>query len=129
MAFAAGAPPWWQARVALLAAALPLIALLAVRRHRTELIGYAAIGAALAVTVPGLVPLVGAGDEPVALYAALAALGVTLAARWGKTVAGDQPDGLRGCKGRRWPATDPTVRGRSRGRRWPASASWAWCRC
>ena len=34
--FAAGAPPWWQARAALAAAALSLVAALAVRRHRAD---------------------------------------------------------------------------------------------
>ncbi len=83
--FAAGAPPWWQARLALAAAGLSLVAALAARRHRVELIGYAVTGAVVAVTVPGLAPLVGAGDEPLALYAALAALGVAFVA------LGDRP--------------------------------------
>ncbi|MEV4120797.1 hypothetical protein [Micromonospora sp. NPDC049645] len=83
--FAAGAPPWWQARLALAAAGLPLVAVLAVRRHRAELIGYAVTGAVVAVTVPGLAPLVVAGDEPLALYLALATLGVALVA------LGDRP--------------------------------------
>ncbi|MEW2428076.1 hypothetical protein AB0877_08690 [Micromonospora sp. NPDC047644] len=74
--FAAGGPPWWQARLALAAAGLSLVAALAVRRHRVELIGYAVTGAVAAVTVSGLAPLVAAGDEPLAPYAALAALGV-----------------------------------------------------
>ncbi|MET8264229.1 SCO7613 C-terminal domain-containing membrane protein [Micromonospora arida] len=74
--FAAGGPPWWQARLALAAAGLSLVAALAARRHRAELMGYAVTGAVAAVTVPGLAPLVGAGDEPLVLYAALAALGV-----------------------------------------------------
>ncbi|MEO3771961.1 hypothetical protein [Micromonospora sp. B9E7] len=80
--FAGGAPPWWQARVALMAAGLALVAVLAVRRHRVELTGYAVTGAVVAVTVPGLAPLVVAGNEPIALYAALAALGVALVVRW-----------------------------------------------
>ncbi|MFI6782793.1 SCO7613 C-terminal domain-containing membrane protein [Micromonospora sp. NPDC050276] len=78
--FAAGAPPWWQARLALAAAGLPLVAVLAARRHRAELIGYAVTGAVVAVTVPSLAPMVVAGDEPLALYVALAALGVALVA-------------------------------------------------
>ena len=73
--FAAGAPPWWQARAALIAAGLPLAAVLAVRRQRVHLSGYAVTGAVVAVAVPGLAPLVVAGQEPVTLYAALAALG------------------------------------------------------
>ncbi|MFI6067431.1 SCO7613 C-terminal domain-containing membrane protein [Micromonospora sp. NPDC051227] len=80
--FAAGGPPWWQARLALAAAGLSLVAALAARRHRVELIGYAVTGAVAAVTVPGLAPLVGAGDEPLVLYAALAALGVAFVACW-----------------------------------------------
>ncbi|MCX5120657.1 hypothetical protein OG992_26080 [Micromonospora sp. NBC_00362] len=80
--FAAGEPPWWQARLALAAAGLSLVAALAARRQRVELIGYAVTGAVAAVTVPGLAPLVGAGDEPLVLYAALAALGVTFVACW-----------------------------------------------
>ncbi|RQX09244.1 SCO7613 C-terminal domain-containing membrane protein, partial [Micromonospora inaquosa] len=83
--FAGGAPPWWQARLALAAAGLSLVAALAARRHRLELIGYAVTGAVVAVTVPGLAPLVGAGDEPLALYAALAALGIAFVA------LGDRP--------------------------------------
>ncbi|MBM7490627.1 hypothetical protein JOD64_001849 [Micromonospora luteifusca] len=87
--FAGGAPPWWQARLALVAAGLPLVAVLAARRHRVELTGYAVTGAVVAVTVPGLAPLVAAGNEPLALYAALAALGVALVARWDRSAAGD----------------------------------------
>ncbi|RLP91568.1 SCO7613 C-terminal domain-containing membrane protein, partial [Micromonospora sp. CV4] len=85
--------PWWQARAALAAAALALVALLATRRHRVELIGYAVSGAAVAVSVPGLAPLVVAGNEPLAPYAALAALGVALVARWDLPAVGGQPDG------------------------------------
>ncbi|MFG1880400.1 SCO7613 C-terminal domain-containing membrane protein [Micromonospora sp. NPDC049102] len=76
--FAASAPPWWQARAALAAAGLPLVAALAVRRHRTDLLGYAVTGAVVAVLAAGIAPLVAVGDEPVTLYAALAALGVAL---------------------------------------------------
>ncbi|MEV4500001.1 hypothetical protein AB0J84_30435, partial [Micromonospora arborensis] len=86
--FAGGAPPWWQARLALVAAGLPLVAVLAARRHRVELTGYAVAGAVVAMTVPGLAPLVAAGSEPLALYAALATLGVTLVARWDRPVVG-----------------------------------------
>ncbi|WP_091406011.1 SCO7613 C-terminal domain-containing membrane protein [Micromonospora saelicesensis] len=92
--FAAGGPPWWQARLALAAAGLSLVAALAARRHRVELIGYAVTGAVAAVTVPGLTPLVGAGDEPLVLYAALAALGVCWlpsASASGQAVLGDRP--------------------------------------
>ncbi|WP_328419952.1 hypothetical protein OG470_01400 [Micromonospora sp. NBC_00389] len=93
--FAAGAPPWWQARAALAAAGLPLVAVLAARRHRVELTGYAVTGAAVAVTAAGLAPLVVAGDERLGLYAALAALGVVFVARRDLPTAGDQPDESR----------------------------------
>ena len=73
--------PGGRRRLALAAAGLPLVAALAARRHRAELIGYAVTGAVVAVTVPGLAPLVVAGDEPLALYAALAALGVAFVVR------------------------------------------------
>ncbi|MBQ0992830.1 hypothetical protein KBX08_22395 [Micromonospora sp. H61] len=96
--FAAGGPPWWQARLALAAAGLSLVAALAARRHRVELTGYAVTGAVAAVTVPGLAPLVGAGDEPLAPYAALAALGVAFvvyllpsANASGQAALGDRP--------------------------------------
>ncbi|WP_433263928.1 SCO7613 C-terminal domain-containing membrane protein [Micromonospora vinacea] len=96
--FGAGGSPWWQARLALAAAGLSLVAALAARRHRVELIGYALTGAVVAVTVPGLAPLVGAGDEPLALYAALAALGVAFvvyllpsASASGQAALEDQP--------------------------------------
>ncbi|MEU8219317.1 hypothetical protein AB0C47_26540 [Micromonospora taraxaci] len=90
--FAGGAPTWWQARLALVAAGLALVAVLAARRHRVELTGYAVTGAVVAVIVPGLAPLFVAGDEPIALYAALAALGVALVVRWDRPEAvADQP--------------------------------------
>ncbi|WP_410821999.1 SCO7613 C-terminal domain-containing membrane protein [Micromonospora sp. 050-3] len=92
--FAAGGPSWWQARLALAAAGLSLVTALAARRHRVELIGYAVTGAVAAVAVPGLAPLVGAGDEPLALYAALAALGVCWlpsASASGRAALGDRP--------------------------------------
>ncbi|NJP32224.1 SCO7613 C-terminal domain-containing membrane protein [Micromonospora thermarum] len=72
--FAGGAPPWWQARAALAAAALLPAALLAVRRHWPDLQRYASTALAVALPPIGLAPLAVAGDEPVALYAALAAL-------------------------------------------------------
>ncbi|MFJ5600418.1 SCO7613 C-terminal domain-containing membrane protein [Micromonospora parva] len=92
--FAAGAPPWWQARLALAGAGLSLVAALAARRHRVELIGYAQTGAVVAVAVPALAPLVGAGDEPLALYAALAALGVAVVACWAPSVSASGPAAL-----------------------------------
>ncbi|MEU7929320.1 hypothetical protein [Micromonospora sp. NPDC049107] len=92
--FAAGSPPWWQARAALAAAGLSLVAVLAVRRRRTDLIGYAVPGSVVAALAAGVAPLLAAGDEPVTLYAALAALGVVLVARWGGLSAtGDEPAG------------------------------------
>ncbi|MGC4817433.1 SCO7613 C-terminal domain-containing membrane protein [Micromonospora sp. DT63] len=91
--FAAGVQPWWQARAALLAAGLSLVAALAVRRHRVDLIEYAVTGGAVAVFAAGVSPLVAAGNEPVTPYAALAALGVALVARWGLPARGDEPDG------------------------------------
>ncbi|MEU5905938.1 hypothetical protein ABZ780_16355 [Micromonospora sp. NPDC047467] len=91
--FAAGAPTWWQARAALVAAGVALVGVLAVRRHRTSLTGYAVTGAVIAVGASGLAPLVVAGDEPVTLYAALAALGVALVARWDLSTSGAGPVG------------------------------------
>ncbi|MET8086964.1 hypothetical protein [Micromonospora sp. NPDC005237] len=102
--FAAGAQPWWQARAALIAAGLSLVATLAVRRHRVDLIEYAVPGAVVAVLAAGVAPLVAAGNEPVTLYAALAALGVALVARWGLPALGDERDG---------PAEQTTVEGLS----------------
>ncbi|MET8255304.1 hypothetical protein [Micromonospora sp. NPDC005197] len=102
--FAAGVQPWWQARAALIAAGLSLVATLAVRRHRVDLIEYAVPGAVVAVLAAGVAPLVAAGNEPVTLYAALAALGVALVARWGLPALGDEPEG---------PAEQTTVGGSS----------------
>ncbi|MEU0551497.1 hypothetical protein [Micromonospora sp. NPDC005979] len=103
--FAAGAPPWWQARAALAAAGLSLVAALAVRRRRTDLLGYAVTGSVVAALAAGVAPLLAAGDEPVTLYAALAALGVAFVARWGdRSTTGDQPAGV-GASG----AGDPAV--------------------
>ncbi|MEH0846370.1 hypothetical protein V6U81_28745, partial [Micromonospora sp. CPCC 205711] len=78
---ATGSPSWWQLRGALAAAGLLLGALLAVRRIRPDLDGYAST--ALAVALAGLAPvaLVVPGREPVALYAALAALALAVADR------------------------------------------------
>ncbi|MEV7331284.1 hypothetical protein [Micromonospora sp. NPDC093244] len=90
-AFVAGAQPWWQVRLALAAAVLPLVAVLAARRHRVELAGYAVTGAVVAVAVSGLAPLVAAGDEPIGLYAALAALGVALVAHRDRPAVGGTP--------------------------------------
>ncbi|MGC4876787.1 SCO7613 C-terminal domain-containing membrane protein [Micromonospora sp. DT43] len=92
--FAAGAPPWWQARLALCAAGLALVTVLAVRRLRVDLLGYAVTGAVVAVLAAGVAPLVAAGNEPVTLYAALAALGVALVVRRDLPAAGDEPGGL-----------------------------------
>ncbi|MEV4821118.1 hypothetical protein [Micromonospora sp. NPDC049274] len=91
--FAAGAPPWWQARLALCAAGLALVTVLAVRRQRVDLLGYAVTGAVVAVLAAGVAPLVAAGNEPVTLYAALAALSVALVARRGLPGTGDESGG------------------------------------
>ncbi|MEU1684206.1 hypothetical protein [Micromonospora sp. NPDC005707] len=72
--FGLGAPPWWQLRGATAAVAVPVVAVLAVRRHWPDLHGYASTGLAVALAVVGLGPLVVAGGEPVALYAAAGAL-------------------------------------------------------
>ncbi|MEU4642185.1 hypothetical protein [Micromonospora sp. NPDC023814] len=75
---AAGAPAWWQARAALAAVAVLPVGLLAVRRHWPDLRTYASVGLAVAVALVGLAPVVVPADEPVALYAAVAVLLVTL---------------------------------------------------
>ncbi|MFC0031387.1 SCO7613 C-terminal domain-containing membrane protein [Micromonospora chaiyaphumensis] len=72
--FGLGAPPWWQLRGATAAVAVPVLAVLAVRRHWTDLHGYASTGLAVALAAAGLAPLVVPGGEPVALYAAVGAL-------------------------------------------------------
>ncbi|NES28759.1 hypothetical protein GCE86_20630 [Micromonospora terminaliae] len=72
--FGLGAPPWWQLRGAATAVAVPVLAVLAVRRHWTDLHGYASTGLAVALAAAGLAPLVVPGGEPVALYAAVGAL-------------------------------------------------------
>ncbi|MFI2709652.1 SCO7613 C-terminal domain-containing membrane protein [Micromonospora sp. NPDC018662] len=64
-----GAPPWWQMRGATAAVVVPVVAVLAVRRRWPDLTGYASTGLAVALAAVGLVPLVGPGQEPVALYA------------------------------------------------------------
>ncbi|SBT46920.1 SCO7613 C-terminal domain-containing membrane protein [Micromonospora auratinigra] len=71
---AAGAPAWWQLRGASAAVALLIVATAAVRRHWTELHGYAATGFAVALGAVGIAPLVVPGAEPVALYAAAGTL-------------------------------------------------------
>ncbi|KAB1906015.1 SCO7613 C-terminal domain-containing membrane protein, partial [Micromonospora sp. AMSO31t] len=72
--FGLGAPPWWQLRGATAAVAVPVVAVLAVRRHWPDLHGYASTSLAVALAAVGLGPLVVAGGEPVALYAAAGAL-------------------------------------------------------
>ncbi|SCL39512.1 hypothetical protein GA0070624_6593 [Micromonospora rhizosphaerae] len=76
---AAGSPPWWQARAAFAAAGLLAAGSLAVRRYWPDLHGYASTGLAVALALVGIGPLVVPGAEPVALYAALAALLAVLA--------------------------------------------------
>ncbi|WP_432955415.1 SCO7613 C-terminal domain-containing membrane protein [Micromonospora haikouensis] len=77
--FAAGVPPWWQARAALAAVGLPLVALVAVRRRWSELTGYASVAFAAGSALVALAPLVVRVDEPVALYAAVVVLLTVLA--------------------------------------------------
>ncbi|MEU4479939.1 hypothetical protein AB0F68_18060 [Micromonospora sp. NPDC023966] len=72
--FGLGAPPWWQLRGAAVAVGVPVVAVLAVRRHWPDLHGYASTGLAVALAAVGLGPLVVPGAEPVALYAAVGAL-------------------------------------------------------
>ncbi|MFG3302791.1 SCO7613 C-terminal domain-containing membrane protein [Micromonospora chersina] len=72
--FGVGAPAWWQLRGGTAAVAVPVVAVLAVRRHWPDLHGYASTGLAVALAAVGLGPLVVAGGEPVALYAAVGAL-------------------------------------------------------
>ncbi|MFG3576423.1 SCO7613 C-terminal domain-containing membrane protein [Micromonospora chersina] len=69
-----GAPAWWQLRAGTAAVAVPVVAVLAVRRHWPDLHGYASAGLAVALAAVGLGPLVVPGAEPVALYAAVGAL-------------------------------------------------------
>ncbi|MEV6799916.1 hypothetical protein AB0M91_16435 [Micromonospora rifamycinica] len=77
---AAGSPPWWQLRAGLAAAVLLLVPLLALRRRRPDLDGYAGTALALALAA-AVVPTVVPGGEPVALYAALALVALALADR------------------------------------------------
>lgn len=95
---AAGSPPWWQLRAGLAAAVLLLVPLLALRRRRPDLDGYAGTALALAlaaVVLPTAVP----GGEPVALYAALALVAVALADRGTEPVTPGRVVGvgLAGC--------------------------------
>ncbi|KWV30098.1 SCO7613 C-terminal domain-containing membrane protein [Micromonospora rifamycinica] len=95
---AAGSPPWWQLRAGLVAAVLLLVPLLALRRRRPDLDGYAGTALALAlaaVVLPTAVP----GGEPVALYAALALVAVALADRGTEPVTPGRVVGvgLAGC--------------------------------
>ncbi|MFG3599183.1 SCO7613 C-terminal domain-containing membrane protein [Micromonospora chersina] len=69
-----GVPSWWQLRAGTAAVAVPVVAVLAVRRHWPDLHGYASAGLAVALAAVGLGPLVVPGGEPVALYAAVGAL-------------------------------------------------------
>ncbi|QDY10377.1 hypothetical protein FJK98_27195 [Micromonospora sp. HM134] len=77
---AAGAPAWWQSRAGFVAAVLLLVPLLALRRRRPDLDGYA--GTALALALAAVVaPTVVPGGEPLALYAALAVVALVPADR------------------------------------------------
>ncbi|MEV6694219.1 hypothetical protein AB0M35_22370 [Micromonospora sp. NPDC051196] len=75
----AGAPPWWQARAALAALALPAVALLTLRAHWPDLRAYASTGFAVVAALTGLASVAVPADEPLALYTAGAALLVALA--------------------------------------------------
>ncbi|TDC76363.1 hypothetical protein E1193_23995 [Micromonospora sp. KC606] len=70
---AADVTPPWQVRGASVAAALSLLAVVVVRRHRPDLDGYASTASALVLGGCALAPL-GVPTEPVAPYAAVAAL-------------------------------------------------------
>ncbi|MGB2569766.1 SCO7613 C-terminal domain-containing membrane protein [Micromonospora citrea] len=70
---AAGAAPEWSARGGFAAAALTLLVLVAVRRHRPDLDGYASTATTATLGVLALAPLV-VPAESLALYAASAAL-------------------------------------------------------
>ncbi|WKU08184.1 SCO7613 C-terminal domain-containing membrane protein [Micromonospora sp. HUAS LYJ1] len=77
---AAGAPAWWQLRAGFVAAVLLLVPLLALRRRRPDLDGYA--GAALALALAAVVaPTAVPGGEPLAFYAALALVALVPADR------------------------------------------------
>ncbi|MFI7070431.1 SCO7613 C-terminal domain-containing membrane protein [Micromonospora sediminicola] len=69
-----GAPPWWQLRGGTAAVVVPVLAVLAARRTWPDLSGYASAGLAVTLAAVGLGPLVGAGAEPVGLYAVAGAL-------------------------------------------------------
>ena len=60
---AAGAPPWWQLRGAFASAGVLVVAVLAVRRHRPDLDGYASTGFAAALALVGAAPLAVPGAE------------------------------------------------------------------
>jgi hypothetical protein len=72
--FGLGAPPWWQLRGATAAVAVPVVAVVAVRRHWPDLHGYASTGLAVALAAIGFGPLALVAGEPVALYATAGAL-------------------------------------------------------
>ncbi|ATO16639.1 hypothetical protein CO540_24630 [Micromonospora sp. WMMA2032] len=69
-----GAPPWWQLRGGTAAVVVPVLAVLAARRTWPDLSGYASAGLAVTLAAVGLGSLVGAGAEPVGLYAVAGAL-------------------------------------------------------
>ncbi|WP_089155044.1 SCO7613 C-terminal domain-containing membrane protein [Micromonospora sp. NBS 11-29] len=69
-----GAPAWWQLRGGTAAVAVPVVAVLAVRRRWPDLTGYASAGLAVALAGIGLGPLLVAAREPLGLYAVAGAL-------------------------------------------------------
>ncbi|MGC3861929.1 SCO7613 C-terminal domain-containing membrane protein [Micromonospora chersina] len=87
-----GAPAWWQLRAGTAAVALPVAAVVAVRRHWPDLHGYASAGLAVALAGVGLGPLVVPGAESVALYAAVGALLALVAG--GGTRPGPAPEAV-----------------------------------
>ncbi|MBO4210875.1 hypothetical protein GSF22_33520, partial [Micromonospora echinofusca] len=92
--FALGAAPWWQLRGALAAAVVLLGALFAVRRWRPAGTGYAVGALAGAVLVAGLLPLASGTAEPVAPYASVGVLLISLGLlRAGRTAAPVRPPG------------------------------------
>lgn len=77
-----GAPPWWQLRGAAAAVAVLVVAVHTVRRHWSDLHGYASTGFAVVLAVVAAAPPALPGAEPLSLYAAAGVL-VALAAGGG----------------------------------------------
>ncbi|RIW44504.1 hypothetical protein D3H59_17580 [Micromonospora endophytica] len=92
-AIGAGTSPWWQSRAALAAVALPVLVRVLFRADRDDLRPYAHTGLAVSAVLTGLAPVAVPADEPVALYAAVAALLIAVA---GFRVRGADPLPLAG---------------------------------